>query len=61
MKKLKDIKGLLSREEMRQIQGGCGSSYCKSCSSNSDCGSGVCANYSGDCQYLQCGCGRYCL
>lgn len=25
MKKLKNIKGLLSREEMRQIQGGCGS------------------------------------
>jgi hypothetical protein len=24
MKKLKNIKGLLSREEMKQIQGGCG-------------------------------------
>lgn len=60
MKKLKDIKGLLSREEMRQIQGGCGSG-CISCSSNGQCASGVCANWGGDCARTQCGCGGYCL
>lgn len=36
MKKLKSIKGLLSREEMRQIQGGSGNCT-NQCTSNSQC------------------------
>lgn len=59
MKKLKNIKGLLSREEMRQIQGGSGGAGCRSCTPGS--GQCYCAHFSGDCQYLQCGCGYWCL
>ncbi len=41
MKKLKNIKSLLSREEMRQIQGGCGGIYCQDqCSDNGGCNMG---------------------
>ncbi len=53
MKKLKNIKSLLSREEMRQIQGGCGSgggcgTIFQRCDWTLGCCSGLtCQGYSG--------------
>lgn len=40
----KNIKGLLSRDEMRQIKGGSGKyKKCKRCKNNSDCPGSACA------------------
>ena len=59
----------LSKAEQKQIFGGNyaleveegnGKGSCAACSGNSECASGVCATFSGDCSSY-CGCGKKCL
>jgi len=53
MKKLKNIKGLLSRDEMRQVQGGsgtCGSMFSSGCMGFTCCSGLTCQGYPGGVQ-----------
>jgi len=67
MKKLINIKDLLSREEMRAITGGCGGypgggGNGNRCNSNADCaGSAICCGPPGGATYCQnCPCDQKC-
>ena len=64
LKQISNLGKNLSRKEQKNVLGGTmpisDGGGCKSCSSNSDCTSGVCATWSGDCSG-PCGCGQYCL
>jgi len=53
----------LNKAEQKQIMGGTmpyDGGPCSACSTNSNCNSGVCANFGGDCSH-PCGCGKMCL